>query len=85
MQDVLDGWAERLREELSDREWSCRKLALKVGVHPTTIERLVAGSLCPTDELKWNICWALGVRMDRFWRYPAVVPDAPRGKATTAA
>ncbi|HVM07174.1 MAG TPA: helix-turn-helix transcriptional regulator [Acidimicrobiales bacterium] len=75
MQDLLEAWGESIEDYLNGR--SHRWLAKQVGVHSTTIDRIVAGKLNPNDELKWKIAGALGVRMDVLFAWPKVVPPVP--------
>lgn len=75
MQDVYDGWRERLLTELAEREWDYKELAKRIEVDPSTAHRIVTGKIeCPSDALKWRIAGALGLRMDRLWAWPSVVP-----------
>lgn len=84
VQDLHESWGEAIKEALGDRPLAW--LAHEVGVNPSTIHRIVVGHpktgrrLCPSDELKWKIAGALGVRMDRLWAWPAIVP--PHQKAS---
>ena len=77
MQDLHMGWGEKVSEAREDRGLSQKQLALACGVHPSTILRVEAGDICPNDELKWKIAGALGIRMDRLWAWPMVVPPSP--------
>lgn len=81
MQDLHEGWGERLTDEMTARNLTNAALALECGVHETTIIRIRQGRLCPNDELKWKIAGALGIRMDRLWEWPKVVPPKPSGVA----
>lgn len=75
VQDLHHAWGEAVRDALGDRTLAW--LAKTVDVHPATITRIVKGELVPNDELKWKIAGALGVRMDRLWAWPTVIPPAP--------
>lgn len=75
MQDVHEAWGEAIEELLDGR--SHRWLARQVGVHSTTIDRIIKGEICANDLLKWRIAGALGVRMDVLWGWPKVVPPTP--------
>lgn len=77
MQDVHEGWGERLSEEMASRSLTNAALAEACDVHETTIIRIRRGVLCPNDELKWKIAGALGLRMDRLWAWPQIVPPHP--------
>ncbi len=81
MQDLHEGWGERLAEEMGARNLTNAALATTCGVHETTIIRIRRGTLCPNDELKWKIAGALGLRMDRLWEWPKIVPPSPQGAA----
>lgn len=73
--DIHRGWGEEVQDELGDR--TITWLAHKVDVHPTTILRIIRGEICPNDELKLKIAGALGVRMDKLWAWPKIVPPDP--------
>jgi ribosome-binding protein aMBF1 (putative translation factor) len=81
MQDLLEAWGEAVAEALQDAGISARQLALRCDVHPTTIGRIISGKLNPNDELKWKIAGVLGVRMDRLWSYPQIIPPVPQAVA----
>lgn len=75
MQDVYDGWRDRLKEEMADRGWDYKELAKRIGVDPSTTHRIVTGKIeCPSDHLKYRIAAVLGLRMDRLWAWPSIVP-----------
>lgn len=74
MQDLHEGWGEKVREEREAAGLTQKALADLSGVHPTTILRIERGELCPNDELKWKIAAALGVRMDLLWAWPRIIP-----------
>lgn len=75
VQDVYEGWRDRLNDELADRGWDYKELAKRIDVDPSTTHRIVNGKIeCPSDALKWRIAGALGLRMDRLWAWPSVVP-----------
>lgn len=78
MQDLLEAWGEEIRRQLSMLGKPNRWLAEKCGVHSTTIDRVVLGKLNPNDELKYKIAGALGVRMDKLFAWPAIVPPDPK-------
>lgn len=75
MQDLHKAWGERVREERIDRGWSAAELARRIEVHEATVSRIETGVTCPNDTLKWRIAGVFGIRMDRLWAYPAIVPD----------
>lgn len=77
MHDLHEGWGEILAAELKDQGLSQRKLAKRVSVDPSTISRIVAGTLCPTDDLKWKICGVLRRRPDEVFPWPRVIPPEP--------
>ena len=77
MQDLYEGWGSALKDELNARNMSHGELARRVGVHSSTIGRIVAGTINANDELKWKIAGALGLRMDQLWAYPRIVPPQP--------
>lgn len=77
MQDLIEAWGEGILEELTSQHRSQKWLADCVDVHPSTIHRIVTGDLNPNDELKWKIAGALGVRMDRLFAWPKIVPPSP--------
>lgn len=82
MQDVYEGWRDRLKEELADRGWDYKELARRIDVDPSATHRILSGKTeCPSDALKWRIASALGLRMDRLWAWPAVVPDGWKSEA----
>ena len=78
MQDLHEGWGERLTEEMGARNLTNVGLAAICDVHETTIIRIRRGQLCPNDELKWKIAGAIGIRMDRLWAWPTVIPPSPQ-------
>lgn len=59
------------------------QLAKLVGTHRITMWRFVEGKAHPTDEMKWQIAGALGMRVDQLWAWPEIVP--PFSPAETAA
>ena len=75
MQDLHEAWGEGVRSARLDRGLTVIELAEKCGVHETTIFRVEKGTLCPNDTLKWRIAGVLGIRMDRLWAWPTVIPD----------
>lgn len=81
MQDLLQGWGERVAEERVAAGLSRQSLADRCGVHAVTIWRVEFGKLNPNDELKWKIAGALGIRMDLLWAWPRIVPPCPQEAA----
>lgn len=79
MQDLAKGWGEAIEEALNGR--SHRWLAQQVGVHPTTIDRIIKGELDPNNELKFKIAGVLQQRMDVLWAWPKIVPPMPMAVA----
>ena len=85
VQDVYESWRERLILELEERGWDYREFAKRIGVDPSVAHRIMSGKIeCPSDRLKWRIAAVLGLRMDRLWAWPAVVPTALDEWAATA-
>lgn len=78
MQDLHKGWGEGLAGEMADRKLTKKALADAVEVHPSTIGRILEGTLNPNDELKWKIAGALHKRMDELWAWPRVIPPSPQ-------
>lgn len=66
-----------MREEMENRNLNNRQMGDMCGVAESTIWRIVKGQLCPNDELKWKIAGVLGIRMDRMWEWPPLVPPHP--------
>ncbi len=77
MQDIHDGWGERVRERRHDCGLKLRELAELCDVSEGTMSRVELGKLPPNDDLKWKIAGALRVRMDRLWAWPTIVPPHP--------
>lgn len=75
MQDLHAAWGERVREERTNRGWTAAQLAAKIEVHEATISRIETGTTCPNDTLKWRLAGTFGIRMDRLFPYPSIVPD----------
>lgn len=75
MQEFLEAWGERVTEARKDKGLTIAALAKKCQVHETTILRIERGTLSPNDLIKWRIAGVLGIRMDRLWAYPSVIPD----------
>ncbi len=78
MQDVHEGWGERIAELLAELGKPLAWLAAECEVNPSTVTRIVQGRMCPNEELKWKIAGVLGVRMDRLWEWPKMVPPHPQ-------
>lgn len=74
MEDLLQGWAETIKDRLTEMDRKPAWLARQVDVHPSTISRILKGDLNPNDELKWKIAAALSMRMDLLWAWPKIVP-----------
>lgn len=77
VQDVHDGWAEQIRERRLDKGLKLREFAELCGVTEATMSRIENGKLAPNDGLKWKIAGVFGVRMDRMWAWPTIVPPQP--------
>lgn len=75
--DILQGWGERVKEALEDQGMTMSELARICDVNVTTIMRLTRGAFDPRIELKLKIAGALGMRVDRLWQWPTIVPDRP--------
>lgn len=74
MQETISKWGELLGEEMDARGLTNSSLARLCGCEDTTIMRIRAGKVVASEKLRWKIAAALGVRMDKLWVYPALVP-----------
>lgn len=78
MQDLHEGWAEGLASEMTEQDVTAAELARRCGVHTSTITRVLACEIVPSDELKWKIAGALRKRMDELWPWPRITPPTPQ-------
>lgn len=88
--DIQGVWSENLLAamgrppyaEPGTPEVSNKELARRTSVHPTTISRILDGTIDPTIELKVKIAAALDRRMDQLWEWPKIVPSMPERVAS---
>lgn len=71
----VEQWGENVKEKREERGWSADELATKVEVTRTTIFRIERGDLNPNEALKARLANVFGVRMDKLFAYPAVIPS----------
>lgn len=71
--DYQEAWREAILEELGSRTRAW--LAEESGLDAATITRILNGTVVPTDTAKWRIAGALGVRVDKLFRYPSIIPQ----------
>lgn len=81
MNGLHESWGERIRERRAALKLTQYDLAEAVGCAQSMLSKIEAGMVCPSDDLKWRLAGALGMRVDRLFAWPAVVPPYPNPKA----
>lgn len=79
-EEMYRQWGEKLRKRRGSL--TQEKLAKLIGSDQSTISRIERGQLPLSDEMKWKLAGALGVRVEELFPYPNVRPPFP--EAATA-
>lgn len=77
METVVDDLATWLNERVSERGWSLRETARRVGVSHTTIINIANGQVRASPELCQGLARVFGVPPEEVFRRAGLLPPAP--------
>ena len=68
---LIDNFRANVKDAISDAGLSQRALAIAVGIHYTTMSRILSGDVTPSIETCESIAKAAGIRPDTAFLQPA--------------